>query len=125
MGKRLIVTEQERESITLLYEQSPKAIERLIKSSFQDVVSITFEDSKVGTFKGGVYQTIDRTNVKIIIDPAEVIQGKTNSFKTAERRGTGNRIKQEMLNILKSFLGIDPSKGRFRIQVYILYTEEI
>jgi len=97
------------------------AIESFIRKSFPEVVSVTFGKSNIMLGSDENNRIIERTLIKIILDPNGVLNGNTEeSFKSVDRRRA-----REIRDMVDSFFSLDISKygSDWDINVYLIKAE--
>lgn len=113
---KIIITEQ----------QLNNAVEKMLKQSFPNIVSINFKEVPVNYYggkEGGVGKYI-KTNINVIVDIGDVLEGNIYDPKNIFDE---KDIKKEIMNTLKSYLNIDGSKFKspYGVNVYTLVTKQL
>lgn len=114
---KIIITEQ----------QLNNAVEKILKQSFPNIVSITFKEGPVryyGGKDGGVGQ-YTKININIIVDIGDVLEGNIYDPRVVYDEGTD--IKKEIIGTLKNYLNIKTNefKAPYGVNVYTLVTKEL
>ena len=111
--------------VLLTESQRNNAIERLIKSVNQNVVSVNFEVKKQAVVdekkKGLSYY--DKTIIKIVLDPHDILGGNIHEVNSTRYLPLRHEIKKA----LKSLLSIDTTKSMspYEVEYYVLGTTRI
>jgi hypothetical protein len=117
--------------VLLTESQLNNAIERLIKSVNQNVVSVNFEVKKQAVVdekkKGLSYYDktiIDKTIITVVLDPHDILGG---NIHWVDSTGRYIPLRKEIQKALKSFLSIDTTKfmSPYDIEYYVIGTTRV
>lgn len=114
---KIIITEQ----------QLNNAVEKMLKQSFPNIVSINFKETPVryyGGKEGGVGE-YTKININVIVDIGDVLEGNLYDPRVVYDEGTD--IKKEIIGLLKNYLDIDGGKFKspYGVNVYTLVTKQL
>jgi len=115
--------------VIITENQLNNVIERILRKSYPNIVSVFFTGSPVkyyGGKDGGVGE-YTRININIILDTGDVLKGNLYDPKTLFSRFTDENIKKEITKTLKSYLNIQTNElaSPYGINVYTLVTKEL
>ena len=111
--------------VLITESQLNNAIERLIKSVNQNVVSVQFSDKKTNRMAPdtGKFISYDKTIIKIVLDPHDILGGNIHTVNS-----TGYiQLRKEIQKTLKRFLNIDQTKfmSPYEIEFYVIGTTRV
>ena len=108
--------------VLITESQLNNAIERLIKSVNQNVVSVQFSDKKTNRMAPdtGKFISYDKTIIKIVLDPHNILGGNIHTINSIDYLDHRLKIK----NALNRFMNIDITKfmSPYDIEYYVIGT---
>ena len=111
--------------VLITESQLNNAIERLIKSVNQNVVSVQFSDEKQAAWDSDTKKLIhyDKTIITVVLDPHDILGG---NIHTVDSLGY-LELRQEIQKTLKGFMNIDTMKfmSPYDIEFYVIGTTKV
>lgn len=109
--------------VIITESQLNNTIEKLIKSVNKDVVSVQFVPKKVGTFEKGKMTHYEKTIIKIVLDPHDILGGNFHTRNSPLYL----KVRQEIQQALSRFINIDTTESMspYDVEYYVIGTTRV
>ena len=108
--------------VIITESQLNNTIEKLIRSTIKDVVSVNFDVKKQAVMEKGI-SYYDKTIIKVVLDPHNILGGNISEVDFTNYI----LLKKEIKKALNRFMNIDTRKfmAPYDIEFYILGTTKV
>lgn len=114
--------------VIITESQLNNTIEKLIKSVNKDVVSVQFVPKKVGTFENGKMTHYEKTIIKIVLDPHDILGGNFHTRNSPlSMVPLYLKVRQEIQQALSRFINIDTTESMspYDVEYYVIGTTSV